>query len=108
MATRRKNALLKWSAIVCVCALRSRNTSRSRKPAPKSPRPLQAAGKGSRPVYFEATHAQTAQIYERGLLDIGAAVPGPAIVEQFDATTVIPEGWSGTVDFSSNLVLEKQ
>ena len=38
---------------------------------------------------------------------IGAVVTGPAIVEQFDATTVIPAGWTGRVDGFRNLILEK-
>jgi N-methylhydantoinase A len=32
---------------------------------------------------------------------------GPAIVEQLDATTVIPAGWSARVDGFSNLILQK-
>jgi N-methylhydantoinase A/oxoprolinase/acetone carboxylase beta subunit len=48
-----------------------------------------------------------ATLYERDRLDIGAMVVGPAIVEQFDATTVIPPGWSGRVDGFSNLILQK-
>jgi N-methylhydantoinase A/oxoprolinase/acetone carboxylase beta subunit len=46
-------------------------------------------------------------LYERDRLDIGATIAGPAIVEQFDATTVIPPGWSGRVDGYSNLILAR-
>lgn len=77
-------------------------------PEPKVPRPLQAALKGRRGVYFEASGPEAAHIYERDRLDIGAIVCGPAIVEQFDATTVIPMRWIGTVDALQNLVLQKQ
>ena len=42
-------------------------------------------------------------IYERDRLDIGTTIAGPAIVEQFDATTVIPPGWSARVDGYRNL-----
>ena len=48
-----------------------------------------------------------AAVYERDRLDIGASVAGPAIVEQFDATTVIPPGWRGRVDGYRNLILER-
>ena len=48
-----------------------------------------------------------AMLYERDRLDIGATIAGPAIVEQFDATTVIPPGWSGRVDGFGNLVLAR-
>jgi N-methylhydantoinase A len=34
-------------------------------------------------------------------------ITGPAIVEQFDATTVIPPGWSARVDGLRNLLLER-
>ncbi|HWS46065.1 MAG TPA: hypothetical protein VN636_09415, partial [Acidimicrobiia bacterium] len=40
-------------------------------------------------------------------LDVGARVTGPAIVEQFDATTVIPPGWRARVDPRRNLILQK-
>ena len=63
--------------------------------------------KGERTVYFDAATPVQAVLYERDGLDIGARVAGPAIVEQFDATTVIPSGWSGHVDAQRNLVLER-
>jgi N-methylhydantoinase A len=34
-------------------------------------------------------------------------VNGPAIIEQFDATTVVPPGWTARVDALRNLVIEK-
>jgi len=34
-------------------------------------------------------------------------IHGPAVVEQFDATTIVPPGWTGRVDQHRNLVLEK-
>ena len=33
---------------------------------------------------------------------------GPAIVEQFDATTVVPPGWQASVDRYGNLILERK
>ncbi len=76
-------------------------------PAPVRPRPVADAAKGTREVYFHARAASTATVYERDRLDIGSIVVGPAIVEQFDATTVIPSGWRGGVDGYGNLVLER-
>jgi N-methylhydantoinase A len=73
---------------------------------PPSPRPVAEAVKGRRDISIEGTTA-AATIYERDRLDIGAAVAGPAVVEQFDATTVIPPGWRGKVDGFRNLVLER-
>ena len=74
---------------------------------PRSPRPSAAAQKGTRQVSFAGTIAD-AILYERDRLDIGAAIAGPAIVEQFDATTVIPPGWHGRVDGFRNLILERR
>jgi len=66
------------------------------------------SGKGTRAVHFDgATPTQTA-LYERDALPVGAAIHGPAIVEQFDATTVIPPGWTAFVDPFRNLAVERR
>ena len=65
------------------------------------------AAKGTRKVHFGGKSAVEATLYERDKLGVGALVSGPAIVEQFDATTVIPAGWSGRVDGYRNLILER-
>ncbi len=75
--------------------------------APERPRPVADAAKGAREVYFDAKTATMATVYERDKLDVGTSVAGPAIVEQFDATTVIPVGWLGRVDTFGNLILER-
>jgi N-methylhydantoinase A len=68
----------------------------------------QHAYKGERTVWFNAATAVIATLFERDRLDVGATLAGPAIVEQFDATTVIPPGWHGTVDGYGNLALLKR
>ena len=75
--------------------------------APQSPRSGEPSSKGMRQVYFDGATPTQATIYERDGLDIGIALHGPAIVEQFDATTVIPHGWTATVDGHRNLILTK-
>jgi N-methylhydantoinase A len=67
-----------------------------------------AAVKGTRQVRFDAKGETAAKIYDRDKLAPGARIEGPAIVEQFDATTVVPPGWLGMVDARRNLVLETQ
>jgi N-methylhydantoinase A len=74
--------------------------------APPSPRAVAEAVKGRRDVSIDG-RTVAATIYERDRLDIGATIAGPAVVEQFDATTVIPPGWRGKVDGFRNLVLER-
>ena len=62
------------------------------------------AVKGKRPVWFYGGTVQ-ATLYDRARLGIGAVLDGPAVVEQFDATTVVPLGWRGHVDAYRNLIL---
>jgi N-methylhydantoinase A len=76
-------------------------------PSPSAPRTSDIAVKGKRRIHFDGKHSVEARLYERDRLDIGAVVTGPAIIEQFDATTVIPAGWSGRVDGYRNLILQR-
>jgi N-methylhydantoinase A/oxoprolinase/acetone carboxylase beta subunit len=41
------------------------------------------------------------------MLQAGNVIAGPAIIEQYDATTVVDMGWQGQVDRWGNVVLEK-
>jgi N-methylhydantoinase A len=76
-------------------------------PPPRAPRPAADAEKGRRTAYFDGKTGIEARLYERDRLDVGASVIGPAIVEQFDATTVIPPGWRARVEDNRNLVLAR-
>jgi len=75
---------------------------------PASPPPASAARKGERLIYFDGRSATPALVYERDRLAVGATIEGAAIIEQFDATTIVPPGWSGRVDERQNLVLERR
>ena len=59
-------------------------------------------------IYFDGRSATPALVYERDGLAVGATIEGPAIIEQFDATTIVPPGWSGRVDERRNLILERR
>lgn len=76
--------------------------------APSSPRAVADAVKGTRTVHFAPGNVHDATVYERDGLDIGVSLSGPAIVEQFDATTIVPPGWDARVDTFGNLILEKR
>ncbi len=66
-----------------------------------------AARIGERPVYMAALGDFVAcPIYTRDKLLPGNVLAGPAIVEQMDATTVIPPDMQGRVDAYLNLILE--
>ena len=66
------------------------------------------ARKGERAVCFDGARPTPSTLYERDRLDPGAVLAGPAIVEQFDATTAIPPGWHAMVDGFRNLILSKR
>jgi N-methylhydantoinase A len=73
-----------------------------------------AAQIGYKQVYFadrSAPHAARpipAALYQRELLVAGNMVVGPAILFQFDTTTIIPPDWSVAVDGWGNLIAEHQ
>lgn len=54
--------------------------------------------------YYEGQWHDAA-IYARALLSEGLAVPGPAIVNEMDSTTVILPGYEGTIDKVGNLLI---
>jgi len=58
-----------------------------------------------RPVYF-SDRFLPCPVYQRDRLPAGVTFDGPAIVEEFGATTVLFPGWRATVDPWGNLRLE--
>ena len=68
---------------------------------------LEAALLERRPVWF-AGQAHDCPVWDRDRLPEGARVQGPAIVEEFGATTVVPPGWRGTLDGHGNLRFERE
>lgn len=67
-------------------------------------------GSGARPIGTQ--HLQlpegevAAAVYQRATLGAGDAFMGPAIVEQFDATTLVPPGWRARLHQAGTLILE--
>jgi N-methylhydantoinase A len=55
-----------------------------------------------RAVWFDGT-PHDCPVWERERLPERAVVRGPAIVEEFGATTIVPPGWRGAVDDHGNL-----
>jgi N-methylhydantoinase A len=75
------------------------------RPAARAAGTVDDARLGERGAYFGA-FVPTA-IYERARLPRGARLPGPAIIEQSDTTTVIPPGVTALVDEAGNLRLRR-
>ncbi|GCE49543.1 N-methylhydantoinase A [Thermosporothrix hazakensis] len=46
-------------------------------------------------------------IYERSVLAVDTELSGPAIIVQYDTTTVVPPAWRLRVDMTGNLLLEQ-
>jgi N-methylhydantoinase A len=68
--------------------------------------PVEAARTGTQTVFFEAGPAEVS-IYARERLGAGAAIAGPAILVQMDATTLVLPGQTATTDrFGSLLIAE--
>jgi N-methylhydantoinase A len=61
---------------------------------------------GKRPVWF-AGGWREARLYQRDKLRAGHRFDGPAIVVQYDTTTIVPPGWAASVDRGLNLILER-
>ncbi|MDP6474331.1 MAG: hydantoinase B/oxoprolinase family protein [Alphaproteobacteria bacterium] len=63
----------------------------------------------TRDVIFDVdgrAEAHATPFYDRILLKAGNRIPGPAIVEQYDTTTVIPPGCTVEVDHIGNLSID--
>jgi len=73
--------------------------------APDKSNSLDTAKAGSRQVWFPGGFRETS-IWSRLALPAGAAIEGPAILEQGDATTVIEPGHTGRVDALGNVIVE--
>ena len=59
---------------------------------------------GQKPVWFDRAGVTT-DLYLRDRLRPGHTFTGPAVVFQYDTTTVVPPGWQAHIDPFSNLIL---
>ena len=64
-------------------------------------------GPASRPVYFGPNRgwADTPVLTRPSL--VGRSEAGPLVIEEYDSTTVVPPGWTATVDDASNIILQR-
>jgi N-methylhydantoinase A len=69
--------------------------------------PLAAALRERRRVRFDGAEVDC-PVYQREQVDVGATIPGPAILDQFDATTVLYPGQLAAVDEYKNLIVRMQ
>ena len=58
-------------------------------------------------ILFEGENVPT-RIYDRSKLSPGARIPGPAVVTEFDSTTVVLPGFTAEVDIHFNLLINPE
>ena len=72
--------------------------------------PVSSNGPGStaqRDVYFGPNRGwSSVPVVDRNSL-AGQSTEGPLIIEEYDSTTVVPAGWTATIDQWTNILLEK-
>jgi N-methylhydantoinase A len=69
-------------------------------------RSLEAAVSGTRAVVFGGIE-RLVSVFDRDRLPPGAAVTGPALIEEGGSTTLVPPGWSAELDSVGCLVMHR-
>lgn len=64
-------------------------------------------GRTKRQIRFGSTQAIAAPVIRRDDLAREGSCSGPAVVVQFDTTTIIPAGWTARADVTGNLICER-
>ncbi len=80
--------------------------ARERRPQVTAPTPPEGAPGSGQPasLWWAGSHREWLR-YDRETLVLGQEIVGPAVVDQYDSTTLIPAGWTARVDGQANLVL---
>ncbi len=56
---------------------------------------------------YSAGEEQSAPVFDRETLEVGAVIKGPAIIREATGTTVVEPGWTATVNPYKHLILER-
>jgi len=83
---------------------------------PPRPEPLKEGGEENpdravnerREVYFEDEGFVEAPVFDRGRLRAGDEIEGPAVIEEYDSTTLVPPGWRARVHELGALILTRE
>jgi N-methylhydantoinase A len=59
-----------------------------------------------RRVHFSSEGFVDTPVYDREVLAVDQTIVGPAVVEEWSTTIVVPPGWSAVVDRLGDLVME--
>ncbi|HZT95246.1 MAG TPA: hydantoinase/oxoprolinase family protein [Chloroflexota bacterium] len=69
--------------------------------------PEQPSAESSRAVHFLGTGVVETPVFRRESLAVSARLQGPAVLEEYGSTAVIPPGWQAFPDGLGNLILER-
>ena len=75
-------------------------------PAIESAGMTNGGSKENREIYFNGRF-HTCDIYERSCLDTSTKINGPAVIQEYGSTTVLPPGWQASPDQFGNLHLKR-
>jgi N-methylhydantoinase A len=89
-----------------------RVTALGRLPSPGVPHLTDGASaapahRARRPVWFDGDGPRDTPIFDRSTLAPGAVIEGPAVIDQFDATTLVFPGDRATVDAALNILINR-
>jgi len=59
-----------------------------------------------RPVWFDGDAPVDSRVFDRSALHLGHTIPGPAVIDQLDATVLVFPGDTARVDGQRNLIME--
>lgn len=79
-----------------------------RKTDPRPQQEMAEAKQGSVRAWFDPSGPIETAVVPRSTLEAGEVLWGPAIITQFDSTTVVPPRWSAHVDHARNIMMEFQ
>ena len=71
----------------------------------RDPAPLEQRALRERRDVWDTDGAASTPVYSRARLGADDCIAGPAVIEQYDATTYIARGWTARVDSAANLVI---
>ncbi|MFC1910623.1 hypothetical protein ACFLXC_04995, partial [Chloroflexota bacterium] len=63
------------------------------------------AFKEKRPVYFDKNRTEC-PIFDRNMLSPGSVIQGPAVIEEYASSTVVPYGNSARIDKFGNIIIQ--
>lgn len=74
-----------------------------------SPTATKARVRGTREIFDSGLgKTVTADVIDRETAPVGATFAGPAVVTEAQTTTYVPPGFSGTINISGHLIIERQ